>query len=45
MADSEKAAVFARCLVVEPTLMGGEEVGKKVLADACEKARLMAKDF
>ncbi len=32
-------------VVVEPTLMGGEEVAQKALAKACQQAGLLAKDF
>lgn len=32
-------------VVVEPTLMAGEEVAQKALAEACEQAELLAKDF
>ena len=32
-------------VVVEPTLMGGEEVAQKALAEACEQAELLAKNF
>jgi FMN-dependent NADH-azoreductase len=32
-------------VVVEPTLMAGEEVAQKSLAEACDKAELLAKDF
>lgn len=31
--------------VVEPTLMAGEEVAQKMLAEACEQARILAQDF
>ena len=32
-------------VVVEPTLMAGEEVAQKALAKACEQAGVLAKDF